>query len=182
MLNLCEVPEMTSPKSVLVENGDTLINLLAYIDLNPVRAGMVEKPEDYRWCSIGYHAQTGNKDNFLSMNLGLMGYNEKDEKERFADYREYLYEKGGLETEKGASINERIIAKERGKKYKLTPVDRLRFRTRYFTDSGIIGTKAFVGRYYEEFKANFASDKNRKFKRVTGLDGVYSLKRLSNET
>ena len=28
-------------KSVLVENGDTLINCLAYIDLNPVRAGLV---------------------------------------------------------------------------------------------------------------------------------------------
>ena len=36
-------------KSVIVENGDTLINLLAYIDLNPVRANMVERPEDYRW-------------------------------------------------------------------------------------------------------------------------------------
>ena len=39
-------------KSVIVENGNTLINCLAYIDLNPVRAGIVEKPEDYRWNSI----------------------------------------------------------------------------------------------------------------------------------
>ncbi len=35
-------------KSVIVEKGDTLINCLAYIDLNPVRANIVEKPEDYR--------------------------------------------------------------------------------------------------------------------------------------
>ncbi len=101
-------------KSVILESGDTLINCLAYIDLNPVRANMVEKPEDYRWCSIGYHAQTGNKGDFLSMDLGLMGYNEMGAKERFADYREYLYEKGGLETEKGESIDEKIIAGERG--------------------------------------------------------------------
>ena len=40
-------------KSVIVDNGDTLINCLAYIDLNPVRAGIVEKPEEYRWSSIG---------------------------------------------------------------------------------------------------------------------------------
>ena len=58
-------------KSVIVENGETLINCLAYIDLNPVRAGIVEKPEDYRWCSLGYHVQSGNKDNFLSLDLGL---------------------------------------------------------------------------------------------------------------
>ncbi len=36
-------------KSVIVKNGETLINCLAYIDLNPLRAGIVERPEDYRW-------------------------------------------------------------------------------------------------------------------------------------
>ena len=45
-------------KSVILDNGETLINCLAYVDLNPVRAGLVEKPEDYRWCSLGYHMQT----------------------------------------------------------------------------------------------------------------------------
>ena len=48
-------------KSVIVENGETLINCLAYIDLNPLRAGIVERPEQYRWNSLGYHVQTGNK-------------------------------------------------------------------------------------------------------------------------
>ena len=45
-------------KSLIVEKGETLINCLAYIDLNPVRAGIVERPEEYRWNSIGYHVQT----------------------------------------------------------------------------------------------------------------------------
>jgi putative transposase len=45
-------------KSVLVENGETLINCLAYVDLNPVRAGIVGRPDDYRWNSLGYHQQT----------------------------------------------------------------------------------------------------------------------------
>ncbi|WP_457570508.1 transposase [Desulfovulcanus sp.] len=49
-------------KSVLVEEGPTLINCLAYIDLNPIRAGIVKRPEDYRWSSLGYYVQTGNKD------------------------------------------------------------------------------------------------------------------------
>jgi hypothetical protein len=35
-------------KSVIVENRQTLINCLAYIDLNPLRAGLVERPEQYR--------------------------------------------------------------------------------------------------------------------------------------
>ena len=58
-------------KSVIVENGETLVNCLAYIDLNPVRAGIVKRPEEYRWNSIGYHLQTENKDDFLSTDFGL---------------------------------------------------------------------------------------------------------------
>jgi len=38
-------------KSILVEEGDYLIELIRYVHLNPVRAGIVSKPEDYRWSS-----------------------------------------------------------------------------------------------------------------------------------
>jgi len=42
-------------KSVIVQNGETLINCLAYIDLNPLRAGLSAKQNDI----IVYLAQTG---------------------------------------------------------------------------------------------------------------------------
>ena len=42
-------------KSVIVENGETLINCLEYINLNPLRARIVGRPEDYRWNSLSYH-------------------------------------------------------------------------------------------------------------------------------
>jgi REP element-mobilizing transposase RayT len=35
-------------KSVIVQDGRTLLHCLAYIDLNPVRANMVQRPEDYK--------------------------------------------------------------------------------------------------------------------------------------
>ena len=38
-------------KSVLLEGSrETLIKVCAYVDLNAVRAGLVEDPKDYRWC------------------------------------------------------------------------------------------------------------------------------------
>src|SRR5690606_4270861 len=40
-------------RSVLVEGGDALRAMAAYIDLNPVRAGLVDDPKDYRWCGYG---------------------------------------------------------------------------------------------------------------------------------
>jgi putative transposase len=58
-------------KSVIVDNGETLINCLAYIDLNPVRAGIDDKPESYRWCSLAYHVQRNNQEEFLSLDFGL---------------------------------------------------------------------------------------------------------------
>ena len=54
-----------------------MINCLAYIDLNPLRAGLVELPEKYRWNSLGYHIQTNNLDNFLSTDFGLKEFNVK---------------------------------------------------------------------------------------------------------
>ena len=41
-------------KSCVIHAEDYLLTCQRYIELNPVRAGMVEKPESYRWSS--YHA------------------------------------------------------------------------------------------------------------------------------
>lgn len=39
-------------KGILVERESHLLELARYVVLNPVRAGMVEKPENYRWSSL----------------------------------------------------------------------------------------------------------------------------------
>ena len=153
-------------KSVIVEKGETLVNCLAYIDLNPVRADIVEKPEAYRWNSIGYHVQRGNKDNFLSMDFGLNEFGVKRSDERLRKYRDLVYEKGGLEIN-GEAVKEGC--------------DKFRYRTRYFADSGIIGTKAFVNRHYQTFKGLFSSKHEKRPKSIGGLGEIYSLKRLSEQ-
>jgi len=185
-------------KSVIVEKEETLINCLAYIDLNPLRAGIVSRPEDYRWNSLGYHVQTNNRDNFLSTDFGLKEFNVKSEKERIRRYRRYVYESGALNLlEKGNTpekyaplsqvnstgqakvMGDRILEKERNREFELSRNDRFRYRTRYFTDSGVIGTKEFVSKTYVRFKHHFNSKNEKKPKPVKGLSGVYSLKRLS---
>ena len=157
-------------KSVIVENGETLINLLAYVDLNPVRAGIFERPENYRWCSLGYHLQTNNKDDFLSLDFGLREFGIKTPKERLNHYREFVHAKGGIDD-----------TKDKTRESDITTIDRFRCRTRYFADSGIIGSKEFVGRLYTVFKGHFSSIHEKKGKAISGLQGVYSLKRLYGE-
>ncbi len=155
-------------KSVIVDNGETLINCLAYIDLNPVRAGIVEKPEDYRWSSLGYHVQTNNKDNFLSLDLGLREFGAT-ESERLSIYRSFVYGKGEL-------ISNQTEEKEL---FVIGAIEKFKYKSRYFTDSGIIGTKEFVAVNYQKFKTLFSSKHEKRPKTIQGMGGIYSLKRLS---
>ena len=97
------------------------------------------------------------------------GVKVKNKGERLRYYRKFLYEKGNI---KG-------LEKERARDFTLRGVDRFLHRSRYFTDSGIIGSKMFVDRIYQEFKDHFSSKHEKKPKVIQGLEGIYSLKRLS---
>ena len=97
-------------------------------------------------------------------------------------YRRYVYEAGSLSRpEKGniKVIEDNVVEKERSRAFELSKSDRFRYRTRYFTDSGIIGSKEFVAANYQRFKNLFFSKHEKKPKRIKGLDGIYSLKRLT---
>jgi len=56
--------------------------------------------------------------------------------------------------EKGRAkvIGDKILEKERNREFEISRNDRFRYRTRYFTDSGIIGSKEFVFSNYQRFK------------------------------
>jgi hypothetical protein len=106
----------------------------------------------------------------------------RNKKERLRRYRRYVYEAAALNRSRGKScimIDEKVIEKESKTDFKNTRAYKFRYRTRYFSDSGIIGSKAFVSRKYEQFKDIFHSKHEKKPKPVKGLDSVYSLKRLS---
>lgn len=166
-------------KSLIVEDGDALLNCLAYIDLNPVRAGLVERPEDYRWNSIGWHVQTGNKGGFLSTDFGLEGHEGMTLSKKLREYRRFLYETGALDRDKGVVLKADIVELERKNDYDLARVNRFRYRTKYFTDSGIIGSKKFVTQIYNSVKHRLPSKKEKRPQEVKGLNGIFSLKKFS---
>lgn len=59
-------------KSVIVEDGVACKTMAAYIDLNPVRAGMVKDPAEYRWSSYGEAVGGGAKGNGQKARAGLV--------------------------------------------------------------------------------------------------------------
>lgn len=78
-------------RSCLTQDESYLLACQRYIELNPVRAGMVEHPAEYRWSSYQSNAQ-GEPDSLLkphSLYLAL----GKDAASRAAAYRElFRYE------------------------------------------------------------------------------------------
>jgi putative transposase len=76
-------------------------------------------------------------------------------------------------------IDPRVLAREKRKGFQITQASRLRYRTRYFTDSGIIGSQEFVSTHYQRFKHLFESKNEKIPKPIQGLTGIYSLKKLS---
>jgi REP element-mobilizing transposase RayT len=53
-------------KGVIVSKGEAQLTCSAYIDLNPVRANIVKRPEDYRWSSLGLRVRSPRQsDKFL---------------------------------------------------------------------------------------------------------------------
>jgi REP element-mobilizing transposase RayT len=124
----------------------------------------------------------GNHFHILVKTLPEYKLTDEDIKARVRRYRRYVYEAGAMNRpEKGKTklIDDRILEKERKRKFELSRNDRFRYRTRYFTDSGVIGSKEFVLKTYMRFKNHFNSKKEKRPKAIKGLSEVYSLKRLS---
>jgi hypothetical protein len=86
--------------------------------------------------------------------------------ERLRRYRRYVYEAGAIsrpDKPQTRKIGDDILEKERASNFDLGRIQRFRQRTRYFTDSGIIGTKAIVSAHFQQFKHVF-SCKNDKIR------------------
>ncbi len=73
-------------RSCLTQAEDYLLSCQRYIELNPVRAGMVEHPADYRWSS--YRANAQGEENSLAVPHEVYAALGADAAGRQAAYRE----------------------------------------------------------------------------------------------
>ena len=140
-------------KSVVVENQPSSLEAVAaYIDLNPVRAGLVEDPKDYRFC--GYAAAVAG--NALARK-GLMSFQGKPNWDACAAaYRMRLFVGGGSTNQSGKGLIDKDKIKEviaQGGELSLGEV--LRLRVRHMSDGVALGTKAFVNEVFTLHREKF---------------------------
>jgi REP element-mobilizing transposase RayT len=183
-------------KSVVVEDGEAARTMAAYIDLNPVRAGMVKDPADYRWSSYGEAVGGGAKGNGKRAREGLVrawmahkGWEADSRvwggKENIhAAYRALLLaegeEKAEVKIEEEGEIRKRVTrkgmdpvkAREERERLEATRrvalAKRLRWRLRYFSDGVVIGRREFVDAIFSANRDRFGPKRRDGARRMRG--------------
>ena len=61
-------------KNFAVLKDEYLVNLISYVELNPIRAGLVSRPEDYQWSS--YKARVLGENSMLIDRIEMIGLSE----------------------------------------------------------------------------------------------------------
>ncbi len=181
-------------KSVIVEEGVAARTISAYIDLNPVRAGMVLDPADYRWSSYGEAMGGGARGNGKKARAGLVralmahkGY--QADAQHWAgrvsrDYRMILLEAGEEKLKEVVNVaGEREVKvvrkgmKKAAAEAELVRLQRsrdvamgkmLRCRIRYFTDGAVIGSRSFVNEAFENARNRFGPKRNDGARKMRG--------------
>ena len=184
-------------KSVIVESGTAARTMAAYIDLNPVRAGMVEDPADYRWSSYGEAVGGGPRGNGKKAREGLVraitsdtdtGFDAGEWKVASKRYRRLL----GMALErKNSTPNSQLSRKStsadglndaeyleregratgdrpHGALPELGMAKMLRCRVRYFTDGAVIGSKGFVNDAFAAARERFTDRRKDGARRLRG--------------
>jgi REP element-mobilizing transposase RayT len=179
-------------KSVIVEDGEALQTMAAYIDLNPVRAGLCRDPKDYRWCGYA-EAVAGSKRARRGLcrvlDRPLDSWEVKPTKSDLSAaewYRCWLFGEGlsvasdesGRAPRKGMSLDEVRTVREQGGK--LTRGQLLRCRVRYFSDGVAIGSKAFVEEVFAKRRECFGANRKDGARpiREAAEGGLFSLRAL----
>jgi REP element-mobilizing transposase RayT len=174
-------------KSVIVEDGVAARTMAAYIDLNPVRAGMVSDPADYRWSSYGEAIGGGKKGDGKKSREGLVraclghqgvGFEVEQWKEASRIYRRLmgiaLGKSSGKVDVKPRGVVTKNTAEMLASEDNETALPDLKLagmllcRVRYFTDGAVIGSRAFVNEAFTNARERFGAKRKDGARRMRG--------------
>jgi len=141
-------------KSVLLEDYRAVMDCMLYVELNPVRAGLVERPED--WPSSSFYLRMAKLDKWL-VSLSKLFAEEKEsvgEKEQLRAYRERLYYRGNIATQdrkkEKVLISDGIIEQEQRMGFAVSGMYCRQLR--YFVDGIALGSEGFIRRQIQRLR------------------------------
>jgi hypothetical protein len=156
-------------KSVLVQGaGNPLQTMAAYIDLNPVRAGIVDDPKNYRFCGYA-EAVAGLVDAKQGLVVIWADSGAKTFDAALSAHRSLIFGKRGADPGlPEMARDEALKVLEQGGQ--LAKYEMLRCRVRYFTDGAILGSAEFVRGFTDAWQVDRGRKYAPKVNRVRGSD------------
>ena len=134
-------------KSTLLEDEKAMRDCLYYVELNAVRAGIVQKPEDYQGGSLFFREI--KDDRFMMKLKNLMNANSR--KNAMQDYKASIYYRGNVRTKAGQKeIPDYIVRREEALGFKSQGI--YAKRTRHFVDGLVVGGSDYVEKYLIKLK------------------------------
>jgi len=175
-------------RSTIVEGGGALRAVSAYIDLNPVRAGMVKDPLNYRHCGYAkaYIGDERARQNIVYI-LELSDIRTGSWKEAVALYRQLLYVKGeARETDEGirAGFSKETVERVLAAGGKLSLPEALRCRLRYMTHSQVLGSREVVEEIFQQYRSFFGKNRQtgaRKIRKIETEEDLFSLRDIQKD-
>jgi hypothetical protein len=183
-------------KSVIVEDGWAARTMAAYIDLNPVRAGMVEDPAEYRWSSygeaMGATGRSGARAKAGLVRAVMADKGWEADARRWAgrvsrEYRMLLLEEGAEKTKEIVTPQgeraTQVVKKGMDPEAAGAELDRLsagrdvalrkmlRWKVRYFTDGAVIGSRGFVDELFARCRDRFGPKRTSGARKMRGRAG-----------
>ena len=185
-------------KSVLVEDGYAARVMAAYIDLNPIRAGMVKNQEDYKWCSYGEAMQPKANSGRKKARDGICRILETHEEIGNKPPEQQVWNKGAADHYRmmlfadGEEVfaedihagdvpdNQKIkrvrkgfkrknVEKVLAKGGKLSFGEAMRCRVRYFSDGMTVGSREFVDQIFKQARDRFGEKRKSGARSMRGV-------------
>ena len=159
-------------KSVLLENGESVLDAVLYVELNPVRAGLIERPEDWRWSSASHRFL--DKDQWL---LPLTEFCPSAAKAKVkSTYHHLLYYRGGVQAKHyDGVIPEIILESEASRGFAHPGV--FSSRLKFFSNGLVLGSEIQIREWISKFrkKCYYRRRKHPVVHRI-GNASIYSLR------
>lgn len=136
-------------KSSILADEQSLLNALIYVELNPVRAGLVDRPEQWQWSSACLRCL--RQDSWLIPLQELLA-GETDPEELYRDYRGMLYYRGAVQTHaQEGVIPAHILREEAARGFPRSGAYRQRLR--FFTEAMVLGTQLQVEKWIRQLRS-----------------------------
>jgi len=186
-------------KSVMLEDGRALLACMVYVELNSIRAGLVERPEDFRYCGLSHLVTGGRAASWLDHetltrllnpatltslvgSLPLPAAKEETDSSRghgisHSDIKQYLalvYQEGVIAVEGKGQISKDVGEQVRESQFADVGILTLRRRWRHFTVGVFIGGKEFCEQRFNEFRSYFQTSHDRQAHRMASKKQIRS--------